>query len=323
MLRGEQFVTMSNEEYHAHEALGSSDVRRLMISPLHYKAKEEPATRPPHFVFGSAAHCGYLEPEKFVDRYRAKPHEVDGKGPRTSHYREFIDSHPEVEWMKAEDFDKVLRVVESAMDHPVSSKMFSRDVVVEGSVFFELRGVRCKARPDLVSFRKDGKVDVLDLKTTLDASFDGFRKKAVGAHKLHVQEWFYRKGLESLGLEVGQFVFLAVEKNAPHAAAQYVLRASDVELAEEQVHGALKAYLAASKEEKWAGYPTTLREMSVPRWALPDANFATNGEWLTIKEAMATYGVSRATLYNWKNAGTLVTRRFGGKRLVSARAVVV
>ena len=111
----DKFIVMENDEYHAHSALGSSDVRRIMVSPLHFEGREEPAVRPSYFTFGSAAHCAYLEPHKFEEEYRAKPLEVDGKGPRTNYYKDWLATQPPCEWLSAEDYDKVLKVVESAV----------------------------------------------------------------------------------------------------------------------------------------------------------------------------------------------------------------
>ena len=315
------FIVMENDEYHAHSALGSSDVRRIMVSPLHFEGREEPAVRPSYFTFGSAAHCAYLEPHKFEEEYRAKPLEVDGKGPRTNHYKEWIASQPEVEWMSAEDYDKVLKVVESAVAHPITAKSFIDGHVVEGSVFFKLDGVECKARPDLVTPVGDGVVDVVDLKTTTDASPEGFRK-AVGNNQLFVQEWFYREALKSAGLEVRKFIFLAVEKQAPYAAAAYTLNQEDVETARGMVKDALAAYAKAKETEVWEGYTSEVTQIDVPTWCLQRREESPSANWLSVGDAMKSFGVSRTTLYNWINKG-LESKRFGGKRYVSAKAAVM
>jgi len=314
----ESFTIMSNDEYHSHDALGSSDVRRLMISPLHFEGREEPAVRPPHFTFGSAAHCGYLEPEKFEERYRAKPLEVDGKGPRTNHYREWMANQLGVEWMNAEDYDKVLKVIDSAVAHPITNELFGQEVMLEGSLFFEINGVECKARPDLVSFSSEG-IDVIDLKTTTDASPSGFRKTCA-AHKLFVQEWFYRRAMEEAGMAINRFIFLCVEKTAPFAAAAYSINPADVAEAEGMVKDALNAYVEAKETEVWKGYTSDITEVSVPPWALPNRTVMPNGNWLTVKQAAERFSVSRVTLYNWMNKG-VDSKKFAGRRFLSAKSL--
>ena len=315
----DKFTLMSNAEYHSHDALGSSDLRRLMISPLHYEGKEEPAVRPTDFTFGSAAHCGYLEPEKFEAKYRQKPLEVDGKGPRTNHYKTWIESESQdVEWLNAEDYDKGLKVIDSAVAHPITNELFGQEVMVEGSLFFKINGVECKARPDLVSFSSEG-VDVLDLKTTIDASPSGFRKTCAN-NKLFVQEWVYRKAMMENGMKVNRFIFLCVEKTAPFASAAYSIKPEDVAEGEDMVMSALAGYKEAKETEVWRGYSSEITEVSGPPWALPNRMVMPNGDWLTIKEAAQRFSVSRVTLYNWMNKG-VESKKFAGRRFLSAKSL--
>ena len=312
----DKFITMSNEEYHAHYALGSSDVRKLMISPLHFEGREEPAVRPAYFPFGSAAHTGYLEPDKFEDEYRVKPQEVDGKGSRTSYYKEWMATQPPCEWMSPEDYDKVLKVIDSARRHPITDELYKGEVITEGSLFFDLEGVPCKARPDLVSVTSDG-VDVLDLKTTMDASPAGFAK-SVGNLGYHVQEWFYRQALNACGIKVNRFLFLAVEKTAPYASAVYTIKEDDVTACEALAKGAVKKYKEALDSDVWEGYTEAVTEIGVPRWALPTS--IPNGNWISVREARNEFEVSRTTIYNWIAKG-VESRMFGGRRMLSAKGI--
>ena len=317
MAFNEKFIVMGNSEYHAHHALGSSDVRRLMISPLHLKGREEPAVRPSYFTFGSAVHTAFLEPEKFAHEYRVKPAEVDGNGPRTKYYREWMAEQPPCEWMGVEDYDKALKCVESLLSHPISNKAFDNSVV-EGSLFFSLGGVECKARPDLVRETSRG-VEVIDIKTTTDASPKGFAK-SVGNLGYHIQEWFYRQALEENGMKVKRFIFLAVEKQSPYACAAYVIRNSQVVQAEEQVMRAISRYRKAESEGVWDGYPTEVTSISVPSWALPSQNGnRSSANWVGISDAMSEVAVSRGTIYNWIKSGAVEAKRIGGRRFVSAK----
>ena len=313
----DNFITMQNSEYHAHHALGSSDVRKLMVSPLHLKGKEEPAVRPTYFTFGSAVHSAYLEPDRFATEYRAKPAEVDGQGPRTKAYREWMDAQPPVEWLKQEDYDKTLKCVESALAHPISNELFKGEMIVEGSLFFKKWGVDCKARPDLVSCGLNG-VTVLDLKTTTEASHAGFAK-SVGNLGYHIQEWFYREALTALGMDVQRFIFLCVEKTPPYACAAYTIRKSHVQQACEPVRKALQSYKTAMETDVWEGYSTEVINIGVPRWALPETNGFMSANRLDVKSCMSEFGISRATIYNWINSQTIETKKVGGRRYLSAK----
>ena len=312
----DKFITMSNEEYHAHSALGSSDARKLMISPLHFKGREEPSVRPSYFTFGSAVHAGYLEPDKFEHEYRVKPQEVDGKGPRTSYYKEWMATQPPCEWLSPEDYDKALRCVEAALSHPISTELFAGEPITEGSLFFNKWGCECKARPDLVSVTSDG-VDVVDLKTTMDASPAGFAK-SVGNLGYHVQEWFYRQAMALNGMEVNRFIFLLVEKQPPFATAAYTIRPSHVQQAHDLVRKALDSYREANETGVWGGYPSAVQTIDVPRWALPESEGFLSANWMSVKDAMNEFGISRATIYNWMKSGEIETKKTGGRRYLSA-----
>ena len=312
------FVEMTNEEYHAHPAMGSSDVRKLMRSPLHLRGHEEPAVRPPHFVFGSAVHAGYLEPEEFVKAYQPKPAEIDGKGPRTTYYKDWMKAQPQdVNWMTMEDYDKALNCIDAALNHPVTSEVFKGEPKIEGSLFFTLHGVECKARPDLVSFHEDG-VDVLDLKTTTDASPAGFRS-TLGKLQYHIQEWFYRQALEKAGLKVNRFLFLCVEKAPPYATAAYVVDDDDVRGAGEEVEKALLTYKDCVHQDRWPGYAEEVMEVSLPPWKSP-RKAGPNGTWLTVKQVMSHYGMSRSSVYNWMHRG-IENKKWKGKRMISASSL--
>lgn len=315
----EKFIRMDNEEYHAHDALGSSDLRKLMRSPLHLVGHVNPQVRPPHFVFGSAVHAGYLEPTEFTQSYREKPADIDGKGPRTALYKDWMDNQPQgIDWLSKDDYDKALNCVQAANDHPITGKMFGGKPVIEGSLFFQLNGVECKVRPDLVAFKEDGSVDVLDLKTTNDASPAGFRS-SVGKLGYHIQEWFYREGLKANGFEVERFVFLCVEKSPPFATAAYVLNQGDVQGVAGEAELALLAYKECKEKDYWPGYSEEVLEISLPPWKSPRKE-GPNGNWLTIRQVVEHYRISRSTAYNWIARG-VESRRFAGKRLISAKSL--
>lgn len=66
---------MSNDEYHAHPAIGSSGLKRFMITPLHYWASyldpDRESTDAKHFRIGRAWHCAVFEPHEFGARFAA------------------------------------------------------------------------------------------------------------------------------------------------------------------------------------------------------------------------------------------------------------
>ena len=311
---------MTNDAYHADPRISVTGIKRFMRSPLHYHGHKNPSVKPKAFVVGNATHTLFLEPSKFLDKYKAKPLEVDGQGPRTKHYKEWLfHQDPRITWLDEETFDLVYGMSDSAAMHPVMLDI-GVERVIEGSLFFKHHGVECKARPDLVAMRDDGTVDVVDLKTTQDASPEGFAKVAWNLG-YGVQEYVYRLGLESVGLKVNRFIFLAVEKAPPYACAAHVLEPKWVDKACIEVDAAIRSYKACLEEDEWPTYGDAIHTLRLPRWASGERRSPDNG-WLTIKEATKLLGCSRATLYNWMNKDKSVKRKKqGGRRMVDAASL--
>ena len=320
----DKFITMSNDAYHGDPRISVTGIKRFMRSPLHYHGHENPSVKPKAFVVGNATHTLFLEPHKFEGKYRVKPLEVDGQGPRTKHYKEWLfHQDPTITWLDQETHDLILGMADSALAHPILNDLVQGMVerVVEGSLFFKHQGVECKARPDLTVMCDDGTVDVLDLKTTQDASPEGFAKVAWNLG-YGVQEYVYRLGLESAGLKVNRFLFLAVEKTPPYACCVHVLERDWVTKSGIEVDAALRGYRQCLDADAWPSYGEAVNTLRLPRWARGGQDAPSNNGWLTVKEATKLLGITRATLYNWMNKDKSVKRKKqGGRRLVDAASL--
>ena len=68
---------MTNEQYHAHPALGSTNIKEILKNPYKFKmgVKKE---QTPAMVMGSAIHCMVLEPHLFDEDYAIAP-QYDGR----------------------------------------------------------------------------------------------------------------------------------------------------------------------------------------------------------------------------------------------------
>ena len=309
---------MSNDAYHADPRISVTGIKRFMRSPLHYHGHKEPSVKPKAFVVGNATHTLFLEPHKFEAKYKVKPLEIDGQGPRTKHYKEWLfHQDPNINWLDQETFELVYGMADSALAHPILNDL-GVERVVEGSLFFKHQGVECKARPDLVIMREDGDVDVIDLKTTQDASPEGFAKVSWNLG-YGVQEYVYRLALESVGLTVNRFIFLAVEQAPPYACAAHVLEPRWVDKSAIEVDAALRSYKFCVEKDSWPSFGEAIHTLRLPKWASGDSQ--SNG-WLTVKEATELLGITRATLYNWMNKDASVkTKKMGGRRMVDSNSL--
>ena len=252
---------MTNEEYHKHPALSKSGLDRLAISPAHYQAwLTEPRIETPALKFGSAAHCGILEFERFERDYIPAP---DGLDRRTKAGKELF---AELEAsgktiIGINDLDVICRMRASVFAHPAARELLSEGIA-ETSHFSTIDGVSVKCRPDWLS----GGI-VVDLKTTQDASLNGF-SKSIANYRYAVQAAFYSDILASLGHDVVAFLFIAVEKTAPYAVGVYELDDMSLEIGREQYQRDLDTYRRCVASGEWPAYSNGIEKISLPRWAV-------------------------------------------------------
>lgn len=144
---------------------------------------------------------------------------------------------------------------------------------------------------------------VVDLKTTDDASLEGF-SKSIANWGYDVQHPYYLDGLQ-LALEQGEctppakgraelsaywndpitgvlcrcrpdywvgypkkFAFIAVEKKPPYAVGVYVLDADSVASGRAQYRASLETYASCLANDNWPGYGDGVQTISVPAWHL-------------------------------------------------------
>lgn len=103
-------------------------------------------------------------------------------------------------------------MAESVLAEPESRGLFEREGHAEVSIFHELNGVKRRGRFD---YMPTGGGFVVDLKTTVDASYYGFRA-AVERHGYHIQYGHYIDILERITGERRDMIFVAVEKEPPY-----------------------------------------------------------------------------------------------------------
>ena len=208
-------VVMSNEEYHAHPALGSSSLKQLLKSPYKFfqgiKINQTKA-----MVIGSTVHKLVLEPQDFDKEFIVCPkfdlRTNNGKFAKAqfeemSEGKTIID---EVDFEVAKSCAKALLT---------QAKPFLSNGVAEMSFFAELDGVEVKCRPDYL-IKELG--IVADVKVVEDASPDAFTK-SVANFGYYLQSALYKYVLGQNGIEVNKFLFIAVEKSEPNMIGIYEL----------------------------------------------------------------------------------------------------
>lgn len=270
--------SLPNEDYHADFAIGSSGLKRLAVSPLHYWAEYLDPNRvrkdTAAFAFGRAWHCAVFEPERFETDYVVMP---DGLDRRTKEgkalYQELMESGREV--LSAADAVTITLMSELAREHPISNVVFNANAEhgqAEVSLFAvdPASGVRVKIRPDwmLVPCAAFPNGLIIDGKTTTDASEAGFAR-AVWNLEYGLQAAFYtRVFCQVFGTSKRPaFLWLAQEKEAPHAAAYYAAGEDLIAYWDAKIDPLLELYAKCKATDTWPGYSEKVSTLTLPVWA--------------------------------------------------------
>lgn len=266
---------MPNDAYHAHAAVGSSGLKAIGRSPLHYWARYLDPNRIPDepsaaLRLGTAIHAAVLEPVRFSQEFVVAPkfdrRTKDGKAAAEA----FEASAVGKTIISLDDYATCMKISDRLSRHPAASVLFKRGEA-EVSMFWEdpETGVACKCRPDWLI----NGVAIVDVKSTQDASAAGFAR-AVANYEYHMQAAFYLDGVRacSTGEAPQAFIFAAFEKDNPHAVAFYSADKDMIDLGRREYRRRLAIYAACKRANSWPGYSPEITSLSLPAWVLKAAN---------------------------------------------------
>lgn len=251
------FKDMTNEDYHAHPAISSSDVKMVASKSLfHWRNNVRVAK--PAFDLGTAVHAMLLEPEA----------DLVIRGPETrrgNEWKEKVAAHPGKTVLPSGEYDEARRMAEAVIMTPHAGRMLQApDLLCEAS-FIAVEpdiGLMVKCRPDGL-LRGSGVI--IDVKTCQDASPRGFEKD-VRNFRYDLQAAFYTHVLSLEGVPCNQFYFVCVEKAWPHAVGVHALSSSYIKYAHNNMMMLLEQIEQAEKAE---AFPTGWPEINVidlPAW---------------------------------------------------------
>lgn len=281
---------MTNDQYHSDRtAISKSGLDQIHKSPAHYYEVYLNPNRPPRketeaFELGSVFHKIVLEPSDFKNEYVITPHDapkrptslqINAKNPSA-------DTEKQIAWWRnfdaniglkklidQETYDVARRMRDSVMDHPAAGDLLSRNGYCEETIFFteEITGVKCKCRPD----KRLESQFILDLKSTEDASPDGFGRSSYN-YRYHVQAPFYLYGAEQVFGGYDTFVFIACEKTPPYAVGVYFATREILSLGLDEFTQDLATYKECLRTNEWPAYSPIIEPLKLPGWAFKKVN---------------------------------------------------
>lgn len=253
------FYRMSDTEYHATDALSSTGIRRLLISPAHYKVPVEPT---PAMAFGTAFHLAMLQPEEYALKYVVKP---EGMSFATKEGKAWKAEHAESEILSFDDAEKIRGMCE-AVRNCCSAGELLVDGEPELAGFWNdpVYGFPCKIKIDYLNKALG---TLADLKKTTDARPEPFIRKAYSLG-YHIQGAFYLYGMSQITKrEHHDFYLIAVEDAPPHGVQTYKMSEAVIQEGLIQCQKAIEIYRQCMESGKWPCYPDERMELDLPRWA--------------------------------------------------------
>lgn len=254
--------------YHASEGVSNSMLSAMAESPFHCWSKyidpQRPANTPTAaMAAGTLLHTLVLEPALMGDTYAVMPEGLDG---RTKDGKAWREAHADRIVISSDQMALALSQRDALMANAVIADMLA-GCAAEATVTWVDRQtcLPCRARPD--AMKREGRaVRVLDLKTTADASPDGF-SRSVATYGYHRQRAHYTAGIESHGLKVEAFVFAVVSSTWPIVAMAYVLDEETEAQGEEEVAELLDLFKQCQTSGVWPTYGEGLHLIGLPKWA--------------------------------------------------------
>lgn len=275
------YYDIPNPAYHADKtAIGNSGLKLVMDCPALYFGQYLDPERPPTEdkesaaqLFGNMTHCALFEHAAFNHRYRIGP-VVSNKNVKA-----WQDFKKECGDAGASAIDgtqyKIARQIrKQALALPdLKEALLHPHGRGEVSTYWRdpATGVLCKCRPDWVMPVGNDGVVLWDAKTFATGDAREFGRQ-VPRMRYHLQAAWYADGYaKATGKNVLAFVFIVIGDEWPHAINLVMLDDEAMRAGQLMYRGALDTYAECLKTGVWPGYAPGIKTITLPRWALEDA----------------------------------------------------
>lgn len=272
----EKYLAMSG-------CISSSGLRKIIKSPRHYIAEvmgftdDDEDDEKDYLRFGRAAHMMVLEPAKFRQLYMVEPEFVgltkDGRESTQSaearkKKKEWWENRPaDSVIVTQKEMDILSYMVDALMAHEQASNLLRNGKPeVTGIWTHRETGVRCRIRPDYLTWDGQGNLYVSDLKTTKDLS-PGLFSNDAARMGYHIQLAFYADGVTQItGKQVESVALIAMEKKPPFDVAVYWLDDDDLAKGRQWYEFALRLYKRCLEKNEWPGRQGSGQMLKLPVW---------------------------------------------------------
>jgi len=253
---------LTNESYQNdfRSYLSSTDIRRLLRSPAHYRnpAKVESAA----MAFGTLVHTFVLEPHVAEARYRPRA-DVDGRtkeGKAVRDWEASLAAQQGVQFVNRSDYDAAVSIASAVRSHLGCASILAGGLAEVSGTADDFHGIAARIRPDYLT---DG--HIVDLKTCPDARPDAFLR-SVMTYGYAVQASWYCDIAEAIDGKKRRCYWVAVEKDAPFAVAVYEASDAMLEYGRSQYKKAIELYKECASLDLWPAYSQQVQTLELPAW---------------------------------------------------------
>lgn len=257
------YPSLSRERYDAIERVNNSTLKAFASSAAHYShGLVTPYEDTDAKKVGRCTHLATFEP----DRFRASIAVWDGGTRRGKDWDSFRHRNEGKELLTEAEFEKVSDMTK-AVRSDVTAQRYLTNGEGEQTILWtvDVNGVAvaCKGRVDFTS-----DLAIVDLKTTKDASPEGFARQA-WQMRHHTQAAWYSDGFTRATAISLPYYLVAVENTPPHIVQVYRVPDALLELGREEYRAWLERLVACRASKKWPGYHDGELELTLPKWATP------------------------------------------------------
>ena len=257
------------KDYLAIDAVSNSFLGKLKQCPAKAQMGQDDTKA---LGFGRAAHSIILEGfNAFSKDFVIEPTEINKRTKAgKAEYTAFLAENEDKGIITDDEFTHAVNMRLAVYDHPMAKLLLAQGVT-EQTIVWTSNGTRCKSRPDALP--GDETRTLVDLKTTRDASYDGFLR-SVKTFGYARQAAFY---LDAMNLvksgKVGKnrlydaFVIIAVEKEPPYMVATYQLDDEFIETGREEYKELIELNRIYKKDGFYPPYQSgELQMLEKPSW---------------------------------------------------------
>lgn len=240
--------------YQSIEAVSSTQLGWLAVSPLHYRwMRSQPHVASDAMTLGSALHTATLEPHLFGASYEVEPDPEQvapgmAKPRATKAYKDAvaaIEATGKVV-VKQDAMAAIDKMSAAVRTHARAAKLLDRTPWHEITMLWNRDGRMCRGRADLLG---DGVL--ADLKTT--RSLAEFSPWTVTNRRYYAQAAHYIDGAEALGEKVEHFFFIVVESSPPYDVGVFVLDPAAIEFGRVQNERLFRLLDECERTDTWPG----------------------------------------------------------------------